>query len=450
MPTPYRVNWRGPTDDRASYNYFHGVRNPNVLPPNNMVYINSTQMAFYLPFYITESNIATNGVAVRYCDDDPDGDGERTCNAPVNLTPVTCPSPLMANPSLNAHEYCITNDHTDKRRVLYAVADTTVTVGGSMWARGGIRITYNFPNTDNYIYSDGNTHTEQSGLRAGNALYYLTKLGRLELNGVPQIFYEPLYCNSNREELVSGIFDMADRTEFNNESFDYDAANANDRALQRLYNAGVDINDDSLKERSSATQQNRVVFQDKLSLPQIFSGHEFRCCRKLGMITDSASKCCSNYMKQRTTVSSNGESVCILQSGTNLNVYFNRFISSEGVGEDEPGGGFIDDDFVPETGEVKLQDDTYDKLIAMGAKYCENGSLTAGQDESGDPVRRGAILGYYEAEPKGIVPYQTGGPQNSYFSFVDSRWDRQLLGDTPTGRFQYVSGLRWNHHYYCR
>ena len=458
MPTAYRLNWR--TDNRASYNYFHGRRNPNILPPNNMTYVNRTQMAFYLPFYITEDNIATNGVALRYCDDDPDGDGERTCNALVTLTRVTCPSPLVANPTLNIHEYCITNDHTDRRRVFYAVAagsnpanpasPTNVLIGGSQWARGGIRITYNFPNTDNYIYSDGNLHPEQSGLRAGNALYYLTKLGRLELSGVPQIFYEPLYCNSDRRTLVPGIFDMTNRTEFNSESFDYDVTNANNRALQRLYNSGVDTADASLKETSSATQENRVVFQDKLSLPQVFSGHEFRCCRKLGVITDSASKCCSNYMKQRTTTNSNGESVCVLQTGTNLNVYFNRFISSEGVGEDQPGGGFIDDDFVSETGEVKLQDESYDKLIAMGVQYCENGSLTAGQNESRDPIRRGAILGYYEAEPKGIVPYQTNGPQNSYFSFVDSRWDRQLLGNVPTGRAQYVRGLRWNHHYYCR
>ena len=452
MPTAYRLPWRAVTDTRDSYNYFYCVRNQLGTKGSCP---NENQMAFYLPFYITEANLAsTNPVQIRYCDDGTDNDGEQTCNVPLALTEVlTCPDPLVTNPSLNAGEYCITNDHTGRRRILYARADESLQFNGSIdWYRAGIRITYNFANTDNYIYSDNRTHPEQSGLRAGNGLYYLTKLGRLELNGVPQIFYEPLYCNSNRQKLISGIFDMENRTEFNTESFTY--TNANNRDLQRLYKEDNNTVDRSLQENSTAVQQNDVVFQDKLALPQIFSGHEFRCCKKLGMITDEASKCCSNFMRQRTTNSSNGESVCVLESRTNLNVYFNRFISSEGVGEDEPGGGFIDDDFIPETGEVKLRNSSYDKLLALGQRYCERGSLSAGQGDNSDPIRRGAAFGYFEAEPNGIVPYEYYRPgvnpiDNRYFSIVDSRKDQENLGDNPAGRFQYVNGFSWNHHYYC-
>ena len=43
----------------------------------------------------------------------------------------------------------------------------------------------------------------------GNDLYYLSKLGRLELLGIPQIYYEPLYCNNNFDKLIPNVYDDA-------------------------------------------------------------------------------------------------------------------------------------------------------------------------------------------------------------------------------------------------
>ena len=46
------------------------------------------------------------------------------------------------------------------------------------------------------------------GMKSGNpAQFYLDKLGRFELLGIPQIDYEPIICNSNKEKLVPGLFE---------------------------------------------------------------------------------------------------------------------------------------------------------------------------------------------------------------------------------------------------
>ena len=45
------------------------------------------------------------------------------------------------------------------------------------------------------------------GLKSGSAQFYLDKLGRFELLGIPQIDYEPIICNSNKEKLVPDLFE---------------------------------------------------------------------------------------------------------------------------------------------------------------------------------------------------------------------------------------------------
>lgn len=57
----------------------------------------------------------------------------------------------------------------------------------------------------------------------GNPYYYLTKLGKLELIGIPQITYEPLYCSSDNDILVPGIFNSAIKTR---DEFEYVPLNA--------------------------------------------------------------------------------------------------------------------------------------------------------------------------------------------------------------------------------
>ena len=59
--------------------------------------------------------------------------------------------------------------------------------------------------TSNYRDTITATSTNSLGMTPGSDLYYLDKLGRLELTGVPEILHEPLYCNSDKSLLVPGL-----------------------------------------------------------------------------------------------------------------------------------------------------------------------------------------------------------------------------------------------------
>ena len=130
----------------------------------------------------------------------------------------------------------------------------------------------------------------------------------------------------------------------------------------------------------------------------------------------------------------------MIPKGTNLNVYFNKFVSGEGVGADLPLGGLTansttgDDDFNPKTGELKLRSTTYNKLIALGNEYCD-----------GELVKGGAF-GYFTAEPfSGGYMGETKFP----LSIVDSDVDYEE-GDETVGKGVFDLGFRWNHHIYCK
>lgn len=272
------------------------------------------------------------------------------------------------------------------------------------------------------------------GLEPGNALYYLSKLGRFELTGIPQIFYEPLYCNDDRSQLVPGLFnaDISTRTDFEAESWSYSGTTGD---LERLYD------EDHSSTDQSKSANNPVVFQDKVQLNQIFSGHEFRCCAKLGSVVSSASRCCSGHAvdaDDSTDSSLGGKSICKLPRNTNINVYFNRFVSSEGSIADDAENGLREDDFVPETGEPKIQSTTYTKLAALASLHCDSGEF-----------RRGASFGEYPAQPNtGFFGDVEDTDATFYYSMVDSGQD--FNGESEKGFDYFIFGLRWDHHLYCQ
>jgi hypothetical protein len=261
-------------------------------------------------------------------------------------------------------------------------------------------------------------------------MYYLTKLGRLELSGIPQIFYEPLVCNDSRTKIVPGIFNTEADTK---SSFNTIATNLSDSInLSRIYDPNGSSTD-------IANNTKHITYGDKLLNDPIFRSNEFTCCLELGQRTDDASKCCSNY----TGRNADGQNICLLPAGANLNVYFNRFVSGDGVGEDQPAGGLTDDDFIPETGEPKLQESTYDKLVALGQAYCLSRAVRKGAAFGKFPT----AAGYYQYTPSGM-----DSKANDYFSIVDQVTDEEAQGagpEGPRGVTYFRAGYRWNHHYYC-
>ncbi|MCO4755174.1 MAG: hypothetical protein KC478_11885, partial [Bacteriovoracaceae bacterium] len=361
---------------------------------------------------------------------------------------------MTGDPDPNAvdAQYCLEDDPSPgvEATILHVAVNPTAPAGAATWAYAGIRINYQTLNSASYRHESlptcdatpGGAGTTQcdNGMEPGNALYYLTKLARLELLGVPQIFYEPLYCNSNRSRLVGGIFDIASSTReaFDAISIDYDP-NVNVQSLEQIYTDAVTGADGShttagIDENLTNHLNGKITFQDKVSLPQIFSGHEFKCCIELGEKTPDSSKCCSNF----STIDNAGDRTCKLPQGTNLNVYFNKFISSEGIGEEKPAGGLVEDDFVPVSGEPKLNLGVNNKLIALGQEYCASGS-----------TRKGAAFGYFYGEPNNgsFIQINNTDEDSKRFSIIDSTND--LDGDNASGFNFFQQGLRWDHHFYC-
>ena len=450
MPLPFANQTPIDSDDKnAPYNY--------LASPTDY-----WGVSFYLPLYIGGvQNI--NSISMEYYNDKnqristvPLADaGAAACNSAMNSNPI-----VVADITFPRNSYCITVDtqSSGSYLVLHAKGVPSFT-DPPAWKYGGISINFNVIGTSAYCYDPPCSNDPLSrGMVAGNDLYYLTKLGRLELLGIPQIWYEPIYCNSDRSKLVGGIFSslVQDRPSFELNSFAYDPV-VNGRSLTSLYGA-------SATDISNSAQM--VTMQDRISLDTIFSGHKFKCCRHLGERVKHAKLCCSGYgLKVESEDEEEDDDevsfICKLPPGTNLSVYFNRFVGNDGTTTwfcslpqyrtaktcEARGGlwaedaerGLKEEDFIAETGEPKNEKVVYKKLHSLGEEHCASGE-----------VRRGGAFGYFLAEPFDGVYTQVNNndEDSSYYSIVDSPEDSDPTNDAGYNEFK--EGFRWNHHVYCR
>jgi len=388
----------------------------------------------YLPAYIGYDGTSSNGTFIKkvqivYHSDPPLNNlvVDITTNLPAN--PNECHDVIYANSNppidkiTRGNIWCIYKDaKTGNRPVMIVRADNT----GS-WKYAGIAI--DFVPFEKYK----NTKVAEPG----NSLYYLTKLARLELIGIPQITYEPLYCNNNQETLVPGIFKYADRTTF-------EAATNTYTSFDPISSYNSDGSPSEAEQTARyGNEAKKYSYQDKLDHPAIFSSKDFTCCTPLGQSTPSAARCCSGY---GTSSDNNKTFTCKLPKGADLNVYFNKFVSNEGI----KNGALIAQDDDPDaidfnqfTGEPKLRDSTYKKILDLGAAFCDSGK-----------VDFGGAFGKYPPEPYAgsYTPQQTNSAKlESFFpmSIADSIIDSEAA-DPNNGKVQFDSGYRWNHHYYCK
>jgi hypothetical protein len=326
---------------------------------------------------------------------------------------------------------------TGNRPVINVHANTNGLTPSDKWKYAGIII--------DFIPVENKRTTQVA--EPGNELYYLSKLARLELLGIPQITYEPLYCNNDQTKVVPGIFKSTYSTRGTFEaaantysSYNPIAAYKADDASSTTENAGYGT--------KGIDGKDRFTYQDKVDHAAVFSSKDFTCCTPLGK-TGTAAKCCSGF----AVTSTDGKtSTCKLPSGTDLNVYFNKFVSSEGVGTDLPNGpakGLVvkgtseEVDFNDYTGEPKYRRATYDRLETLGVSYCSTGKFVLG-----------GAFGKFPPEPfSGSYTVQSGTSGNLEDSFpisiVDSVLDFEA-SDPTVGKVPFDSGYRWNHHYYCK
>ena len=340
--------------------------------------------------------------------------------------------------------WCVHRDNRG-RDVLKVAFNKYSTFGGQTWDYGSIRIEFNAIGTR---FWQGPEEERQSVL-PGNDLYYLSKLGRLELLGIPQIYYEPLYCTHNYDKLLPGLYDEnfysenddddRGRLEADPQVFTFSPnRHGQDRFLENIYDEDFEGTDHTRAVGNSPT--GYFMYANKINHPPIFSSHEFTCCHQLGQKVSSYEQCCSGYAKlDENYQSQDGQTeeekpfTCKLPLGTNLNVYFNRFVSNEGLQD----GEFSHEDFIPETGEIKFNFASYNKLVALGEKHCDLGSTI-----------RGGIFGLYGAKNYNGATLSNGAnshpDQNLRYSFAD-----EMVDDESSEGKWFQAGYHWNHHVYC-
>jgi len=445
----------------------------NETPSDRFTYFHSSVdyfgVSFYLPSYVgfVQSQpigaVNQNLSLVEYVYYDADGAVIGT-TVPSFVDPCT----ITNNPEqdLIFDQFCITNvagevvfhgraasgDATDPGSVTDA--------DGNPWDHAAIRITFNVPNGVDFFYNVGGAPVQninREGMVRGNELYYLTKLGRLELLGIPQIFYEPIFCNTDHDKLVSGIFgNMEDRDDFFINSFSMAGANLNEngRPLISMYDerydvasaaqtsvydiGGTTVNDRAQFYDNDSNRNERFVFNkdssggEVVTIPEIFSPNDFRCCVKLGEASNEDGRCCSGNR--------DGDGLCKLPKGADLHVYFNKFVSGEGMGENLPGGGLLEVDFIPETGEPKITSAVLNKVSSLGIAFCESGE-----------VRGGGAFGFFYPEPNnGTFQHRESVniEDTRMYSIIDST--RDFDGENESGTSPFLEGFRWDHHLYCR
>ena len=435
MPTPYA----NPTPIASSgpYNYF-ATRSLH------------DAVSFYLPIYIGgKSNI--NSVSIKYVSDQTTW-SETAIEDPAYCDPTITPNKTNPRAFSNPERWCI-ETLTNGYQIFHIKADQSADNPdpneNDPWNYAGVEINFNPIGTTIFKYDPSDTGpsykttaTSDTRLNPGNALYYLTKLSRFELMGIPQIFYEPIYCNTDRSQLVENIFSISPhtRTQFEKSgtSFQYDRTKnySSGRSLGQIYDYETGSALDQTNDISNP--DGHIVLQDKVMLGKVFSPHKFKCCMKLGETAPSKESCCSNYTVSEKNEVGQTVEVCKLPPGTNLNVYFNRFVSGEGHGKTLPAGGLSESNYIPETGEPKLNRETFNKLEALGREYCYD-----------KKIRRGAAFGYFYPEPNsGFFEQEQTPDQSRKYSIIDSVLDSDTLNDTGTTRF--LQGFRWNHHIYCQ
>jgi hypothetical protein len=265
---------------------------------------------------------------------------------------------------------------------------------------------------------DGTTFTARRR-KPGSSYFYLRRFGRLELSGIPQVTHEPILCADNRQKVVPGLYSSPNNL------------------FSSIFPSTFLKEDDDYTDatRPPGATQDVVNFR-ALATDPVFSSNDFMCCAPLGKTVNTPGRCCSNFGTLVT--GSTNKYTCGLPAGTDLMVYFNKFVSNEGVGTDKPGGGLVDADFDASTGEPLFSSSVNGKLNDLGVAFCKN-----------KKVRQGGAFGLYEPEPQGSDTNLSSRIYNLVDSSRDNGQNSNAGTTVTTGYAAFQDGFRWNHHLYC-
>lgn len=266
---------------------------------------------------------------------------------------------------------------------------------------------------------------------------YLTWLSKFELLGIPQVLIE---TNTDVQKPIStDVLDTdGDTIDDTDAQMDITLLNypldstikdvTRDTDGDGFIDGIADVQVDGQNYYSAASYDNFEIGPGEMK--RVFSEDEFKCCIPTGFeipLGTPDTSCCSGR------VANNGASTvnrCCLDDFTDLTVYTNRYVSSEGAFFN--GQEIQDSDIDPTTGYIRKE-----IVLQMAQTMCCSGKADIGK-----------AIGDY------LVPVTSGGSVSPapndfktrrflYMSDLDS------ADAVDGGAVNFSLGLKWNNHVYC-
>jgi hypothetical protein len=246
---------------------------------------------------------------------------------------------------------------------------------------------------------------------------YLTWAGSLELVGIPQV---AIKSNDQIFKLVNDIQEpivpFEPLTDTNNKP-----------VLLKVADVGADFTDVAGSYYSAASYAKlNMESTNKNEMKKVFSENEFNCCIPSGQEvpdTTNASQCCTGFV-----ANVGGPRRCCMPDFTDITVYLNRYVSSEGRGLPETA-------YDQQTGYIK--DPGLVKQMAAQKNLCCSGTAMTGVAISRllIPLTNGVI------KPADMTT--TSMRFNYRSDLTDNNTETGSIGST------FDAGVRWNNHVYC-
>lgn len=274
---------------------------------------------------------------------------------------------------------------------------------------------------DDFFHCDTDQYLNQSceikNITPSDEEKYLTWAGSLELVGIPQVAIK-----SNDQ-----IFKLVNNSQ-GPIGVNVPLADTNGRNIVRDVSVvGADFSDTNGSYFSAMSYAKlNMESSNKNSMKKIFSENEFNCCIPSGqelLDSTSAGQCCTGFVANL-----GGPKRCCLPDFTDLTVYLNRYVSSEGR-------GLPDSAYDLKTGYIK--DPGQVQQMAAQKNLCCSGAAMMGVAVSqlSIPIEGGIYK-----------PADTTTTSRRFLYRTDAVDNNPETGNI--GSF-FNAGVRWNNHVYC-
>jgi hypothetical protein len=260
-----------------------------------------------------------------------------------------------------------------------------------------------------------NSSCEIKSLTAAEENNYLTWAGALELIGIPQVAIKT----------DDQVFKIVDDTQTSYLGPGNPLTTSSGQPISLPVTAGTADFEANGKYYYSGTNYTQLNVGNN-GLKKIFSENEFNCCIPSGQEVPEGTtpgQCCTGFV-----VTATAPRRCCLPDFTNVTVYLNRYVSSEGR-------GLPDSAYDTATGYIKEPGQA--QLLAAQKNLCCSGETATGVAISQLPIPL----------TDGTFKPRDSGSTTRRFTYrtdaVDNNEESGSVGSV------FDAGVRWNNHVYC-